>query len=137
MMLSMHGGPGLGTPSGGDGWLSFTVIMAVLAGAVGPYVWLTRCAVRGWTAWRTVAWLAGCSMVGVAMSPVLAGRGDPVAHMAQHLLLGMLAPLGLGCADDAGVAVVRPPVRRLAARILQSPLVHVVGHPVSAVVRQC
>lgn len=94
-MLSMHGGHGLGTSSAGDGRLSFTVAIAVPAGAVGLYVWLTRRAVRGWTAWRTVAWLAGCSVVGVAMSPVLAGRGDPVAHMAQHLLLGMLAPVGL------------------------------------------
>lgn len=56
--------------------------------------------------------------------------------MAQHLLLGMLAPVGLVLAAPVTL-VLRSPgpsVRRLAARILQWPLVHVVGHPVSAAV---
>lgn len=50
---------------------------------------------RGWDHRRTAAWLVGCALLAVAVGPLGQLPDDPRGHMAQHLLLGMLAPLGL------------------------------------------
>lgn len=52
---------------------------------------------RGWPTWRTVSFLAGLGLLAVALLPPLAqvAHTDFRGHMAQHLLIGMYAPLGL------------------------------------------
>jgi putative membrane protein len=134
-MPSLHGGHGVDSAAG-DAWLSFTLVLVLSAGVAGAYLWMTRRTTRGWRSTRTAAWLAGCSVVAVALSPLLAGRHGPVAHMAQHLLLGMVAPLGLVLGAPVTLVLVAstPPVRRRVARVLRSRLVHIAGHPVSAAV---
>jgi putative membrane protein len=135
-MLGLHGGHAAGPLSDGGEWLSFTVGMAVVAGIAGLYVWMTRRLARGWSSWRTLAWLAGSAVVGLAISPLAAGRTGPTAHMAQHLLLGMVAPLGFVLAAPVTLVLAStvPSVRRRIVRILRWRLVRVVGHPVSAAV---
>ncbi|WP_433005442.1 cytochrome c oxidase assembly protein [Kribbella sp. CA-294648] len=134
-MLGLHGGHG-GDSAAGDAWLPFAVVLVLLAGAVGAYLWMTRRTTRGWRSTRTAAWVAGCLVVAVSMSPLLADRADPVAHMAQHLLLGMVAPLGLvlGAPVTLVLASSTPAVRRRVARVLRWRVVHLLGHPVSAAV---
>lgn len=53
--------------------------------------------VRGWRPWRTVSFLTGLLLLALALAPPLAplAHGDFRGHMAQHLLIGMYAPLTL------------------------------------------
>ncbi|MEU4772522.1 cytochrome c oxidase assembly protein [Micromonospora sp. NPDC023644] len=89
---------------------------------------------RGWRRRRTVAWLAGCAVLAVALGPLAGGPGDPRVHMVQHLLLGMVAPLALalGAPVTLLLRVVPPPVGRRVGRFLRAGPVHVLAHPVTA-----
>lgn len=89
-----------------------------------------------WPVARTGAWLLGVLAVVVALGPPLAGlvHDDHRAHMAQHLLLAMYAPLVLVLAAPVELvlaALPRAGARRLAGA-LRSPVVRVVAHPVTA-----
>lgn len=111
-------------------WLAALLAAAVYLGAVrssrhrGP-----------WPAARTASWLAGvlaaASAAHLALSPAGAGF---VAHMAGHLMLGMLAPLLLVLAAP-GILALRSlsvvPARRLSG-LLRSGPVRVLTHPVPA-----
>ncbi|WBQ04491.1 cytochrome c oxidase assembly protein [Kribbella sp. CA-293567] len=127
-MLSLHAGH---DSSNTSHWLPFLLAMPVLAGG---YVWLTRKALRGWDHRRTAAWVAGCALVIVATSPLFADRPGPVAHMAQHLLLGMFAPLALMLAAPIRLLLATSalPTRRVIGRVLRSRPLHFLGHPVTA-----
>jgi putative membrane protein len=89
---------------------------------------------RGWSGWRIAAWLAGCLAVAAAL--LLPGPGDARDHMARHLLLGMLAPLGLVLAAPVTLFLrTAPPTARwVAVRMLRSSAVHLLGHPAVAAV---
>ncbi|WP_017603459.1 cytochrome c oxidase assembly protein [Nocardiopsis alkaliphila] len=78
-----------------------------------------------WPMTRTLAWLGGLLLVGAGLVGPLAERAhhDFVAHMAGHVLLGMLGPLFLVLAAPATLALRVLPVgaaRRL-SRLLTSP----------------
>lgn len=90
---------------------------------------------RGWRRRRTAAWLAGCALLAVALGPPALLPAGPSGHMAQHLLLGMLAPVALvfGAPVTLLLRVARPPVRRAVGRLLRSRPVHLLGHPATAV----
>ncbi|WP_218221032.1 cytochrome c oxidase assembly protein [Nesterenkonia sp. Act20] len=89
-----------------------------------------------WPVWRSLAWITGVLVVITALSPPLSelAHHDHRYHMAQHLLLGMYAPLGLvlgapltlllGCLPRRG--------QRGVTRVLRSTLVHVISHPIAA-----
>ena len=66
-----------------------------------------RPALPPWSPWRTTAWLTGAVTVAVALSPPLMdlAHHDHRAHMAQHLLLGMYAPLALVLAAPVTLAL--------------------------------
>jgi putative membrane protein len=119
-----------GPAHGGHGATAALVLVGVLA--VG-YLLAAARDPRGWRPWRTVAWLAGCAALAVGVSPLLAGH-DPRAHVAQHLLLGMLAPLGLVLAAPVTLLLrISPPVTgRAVVRLLRSRPARVLGHPVTA-----
>ncbi|WP_433652994.1 cytochrome c oxidase assembly protein [Micromonospora zamorensis] len=89
---------------------------------------------RGWDHRRTAAWLLGCALLAVAVGPLAPLPGDPRGHMAQHLLLGMLAPLGLvlGAPVTLLLRVSPPPVRRVVGRLLRARPLHLIAHPVTA-----
>jgi putative membrane protein len=91
---------------------------------------------RSWSPWRTASWFAGAALVALAVSPALAAAGDARSHMVQHLLLGMLAPLGLvlGSPVTLLLGATPPYVGRAVAGALRNRVFHVVGHPVAAAV---
>lgn len=70
-----------------------TAALALVALLAAAYALAASRTPRPWSRWRTAAWLAGCSTVAVAL--LLPESGGPRTHMAQHLLLGMVAPIGL------------------------------------------
>ncbi len=75
--------------------------LALLAGAIPAWLYLhgvtllERRVRRRWSRWRAVSFLAGCSVLALALSPGLdRWAGESLSgHMVQHLLLAMLAPI--------------------------------------------
>ncbi|MGN9909900.1 cytochrome c oxidase assembly protein [Phytohabitans sp. LJ34] len=124
-----HAGAG-GGPSAG--------VLLLLAGLLaGGYLLTVARHRRPWSRWRTGAWLAGCAVVAAAaVAPTPHVNGDPRAHMVQHLLLGMLAPLGLvlGAPVTLLLRAGPSPVRRALVRMLRTTPVRVLAHPVTAAV---
>jgi putative membrane protein len=116
------------------GWLEAAPLLALTALLGAAYVVCAARAPRGWSAWRTASWLAGCGTVAIALSPLVAAAAGPSAHMAQRLLLGMLAPLGLVLAAPMTLVlrVASRRGRRAIAAVLHSRAVRLLGHPVSA-----
>jgi putative membrane protein len=91
-----------------------------------------------WPHARTAAWAAGGLLGAAAVSPPLdlLATTDPRAHMTQHLLLGMYAPLGLvlGTPVTLLLGSASPAGRRRASRVLRSRPVHVLSRPAVAAV---
>ncbi|MEV5211542.1 cytochrome c oxidase assembly protein [Micromonospora sp. NPDC053740] len=89
---------------------------------------------RGWDHRRTASWLVGCALLAVAVGPLTQLPDNPSEHMAQHLLLGMLAPLGLvlGAPVTLLLHVAPPPMRRLVGRLLRARPLHLLAHPFTA-----
>lgn len=91
---------------------------------------------RGWPRYRVVLWLAGLTVVALTLVGPLAERShaDFSAHMATHLLVGMLAPLFLALGAPVTLALRTLPVvpaRRL-SRLLKSGPVRFLAHPITA-----
>ncbi|MEV0157767.1 cytochrome c oxidase assembly protein [Micromonospora sp. NPDC050686] len=84
----------------------------------------------GWSHWRTASFGAGCASL--AAAALLPGH-DLVTHMGQHLLVGMLAPLGLvlGAPGTLALRTVPRRVGRSALRLLRHPLPRALAHPVA------
>ncbi len=99
--------------------------------AVAAYGGLYALGVRrvpGWPAARSGAFAAGLALVAVALAAPLDARLS--AHMAQHLLLGLLAPLCLVTGAPARLALAalpRPQARALARALHALPLRPAVG----------
>ena len=91
---------------------------------------------RGWSKWRTASFLAGTTLLGLALVPQLSPYppGDLRGHMHQHLLIGMYAPLGLVLGAPVTLLLRSIPARRgrLIGRVLRSRLAHLVANPVTA-----
>ncbi|MBM0232522.1 cytochrome c oxidase assembly protein [Micromonospora sp. STR1_7] len=119
-----------GHAADGPGWLPLLPV-ALLAGG---YVLAAVRDSRGWAHRRTAAWLAGCALLAVAVGPLAQLPDDPRGHMAQHLLLGMFAPLGLvlGAPVTLLLRAGPPPVRRMVGRLLRFRPLHLIAHPVTA-----
>lgn len=91
-----------------------------------------------WPARRSLLWTAGvlCAGVAVGLPLTTGGHGSFTMHMATHLLLGMLAPLLLVLSMPVTLALRALPAahgRRL-SRVLRSPVLRVLTHPVVAAV---
>ncbi len=126
--MTHHGGP------------SFAALAPVAVGLAAYLVGVRvgRQRGRGWPTWRTVSFGAGALAVAAAVAPpaMHAAHGDLRVHMVQHVVLGMLAPIGLVLGAPVTVALRALPVssaRRL-ARVLRSAPVRVVSHPAAALV---
>ncbi|MFI1990672.1 cytochrome c oxidase assembly protein [Actinoplanes sp. NPDC020271] len=74
----------VGLPDGG------LVLFGAIVLAIGYDVLAAR--VGGWPWWRTMLFLGGCTLLVAAFLP---GGGGFREHMARHLVIGMVAPLGL------------------------------------------
>lgn len=91
---------------------------------------------RGWSIWRIGSFCVGSGLLAITVSPPLAmwAHHDFRGHMVQHLLLGMLAPLGLVLAAPTTLLLRRLSVssaRRVTA-ILRSRPSRWLTHPVTA-----
>jgi putative membrane protein len=93
---------------------------------------------RHWNSWRTASFGVGTALLFVALTPPLAdlSHHDLRAHMLRHLLVGMLAPLGLVLGAPLTLAFRTLPVQasRSITTILHNRLVRWLIHPVSAFV---
>ncbi len=91
-----------------------------------------------WPAWRAAAWVLGSLTAAAALVPPLAAAGtdDHRAHMVQHLLLGMYAPLGLVVAAPVSLLLGSLPTARArrVTRLLGRRAVRGLTHPMTAAV---
>lgn len=91
---------------------------------------------RIWNVWRTVSFMTGIVLLALAMWPSVVHYAhiDLRYHMIQHLLMGMLAPLGLVLGAPVTLALKTLPARkaRIITAILGSRPFHYLGHPVTA-----
>ncbi|MCK8678706.1 cytochrome c oxidase assembly protein [Streptomyces lichenis] len=90
----------------------------------------------GWRRHRTAAFLTGLGVLGAALLPPVApfAHQDFRGHMLQHLLIGMYAPLllVLGAPVTLLCRTLPPPRARRLVRVLRSPPLRLIGHPVTA-----
>jgi putative membrane protein len=89
-----------------------------------------------WSIWRLGFWLAGSLALGWALSPGIMALAhvDLRWHMVQHLLLGMVAPLGLvlGAPVTLLLRSIGPRPGRWIVRILGSGYLWLITHPLTA-----
>jgi cytochrome c oxidase assembly factor CtaG len=120
-------------------WTFDPVAALACAGAAGAYLAGVRRLARRSTRWRparTIAFLSGIATIVIATQSGL-GRYDTVsfsAHVTQHVMLGIIAPLLLALAAPVTLALqatTRPTQRNL-LRVLRSRPAAVIGHPVTA-----
>ena len=106
-----------------------SALLMLLAAAYLSAVWQAgrRHPARPWPARRTLAFLLGLAAIAVATQSSIGIYDDVLfsAHMVQHLLLIMVAPLLLIFARPATLLlqVARNPLRARVERILRSPVV--------------
>jgi cytochrome c oxidase assembly factor CtaG len=121
-------------------WWSLDPLVSVglLAAAI-AYLWARRRLVADgvpWPARRTAYFLSGIGALALALlSPIEAY--DTVlfsVHVVQHMLLTMAAAplLALGAPITLALRVVRGRTRRRMVRVLHSPPMRVIGHPLVA-----
>lgn len=122
------------------GWSLDPVAAAGVAGAGLAYAFgVRRLAHRGrpWPASRAVAFGCGLASLLVATQSGLARYDHALfsAHAAQHVLLGMAAPLllALGAPVTLALQACRGRARSAARRAAHGPVVAVLTHPVVAV----
>ncbi|WP_130013830.1 cytochrome c oxidase assembly protein [Serinicoccus sediminis] len=130
-------GPTSSVPVGGWEVAEVLVLLALGVALVG-YAVARRAAGtrRAWPARRTLCWSAGvlCAGAGLVGPVATAARTSFTAHMAAHLLVGMLAPLLLVLGAPVTLALRALPVtgaRRL-TRLLRTVPVRVATQPVVA-----
>ena len=113
--------------------------LVALAAVLATYLAAARAqrrAGRRWSTGRAVSFAGGVALLAVAAAPPLAAwaHGDLRGHMVQHVLVGMLAPLGLvlGAPVTLALRTLSVPAARHVVRVLRSPPVRVVSHPAAA-----
>jgi len=127
--------------AGGPGavWSPVSLLSLVLLGLVtlGYLVLAAReSRRRGWSPWRAALLTAGAALLVWALSPGFDALADADfgVHMAQHLLVAMLAPLALVLGAPVTLLLRALPRRRarLLGRVLRSHPMHLLAHPVTA-----
>jgi putative membrane protein len=111
------------------------VLLMALAVAYGAGLRSLHRRGRPWRARRTAAFAGGLLVLGAALLPPLGVQDDRFgAHVAQHMLLGMLGPLLLSLSAPVSLALRRLPraPRTELVRLLHSRFAGVMVHPVTA-----
>ena len=118
--------------------LDFIALVLVAALAAAYLAGTGRLARRGrrWSPARTAAFLSGSAVVVVATQTGIARYDTTLfsAHVVQHVLLGMVAPvlLALGAPVTLLLQAGHPATKALVRRILDSSAAAVVTHPLVA-----
>lgn len=93
---------------------------------------------RGWSRWRTASFLTGAALLAAAFLPPVGSwaEHDFRGHMLQHLLLGMLGPLGLvlGAPVTLLLRSVTSRTGQAIGKILRSGPAHAIANPFTALV---
>jgi putative membrane protein len=129
-----HGGShGAGSAAGA--WLLPVLVAIVLGAGYLTGVVRLRGSGRRWSGGRTASFLLGAGLVGAALSPAV-DAGTAGGHMAQHLLLGMFAPVALVLGAPVTLLLSGLPVsaRRPVAVLLRSWALHALSHVTTAAV---
>jgi putative membrane protein len=117
------------------------VVLPVLALSVTAGIYLLLAAqatrdARGWNPWRTAGFMTGLALLAVALVPDLGETASAGfrGHMAQHLLIAMLAPIGLVLGAPVTLMLRSLPLRqaRAVGRLLRSRPAHLLGNPIAA-----
>lgn len=112
------------------------MLVALVAFLYATAAWRQRVGGRAWSGWRTASFMAGCGILSVSMLPQYLPfpEGDFRQHMFQHIMMGMLAPLGLVMAAPVTLTLKTVPARygRIITTVLQSRLFHLWANPVTA-----
>ena len=91
-----------------------------------------------WMDWNAGSFLIGTGLLLVAFfPPLMASAHESIkAHMLQHLLMGMFAPIFLVLGAPITLALKILPVRRarLVTRCLRSGVLQIFGHPLTALI---
>ncbi|WP_147252338.1 cytochrome c oxidase assembly protein [Blastococcus sp. TF02A-30] len=129
-----HGGSH-GTGSAAAAWLLPVLVAVVLGAWYLTAVFRLRGSGRTWSGGRTASFLLGAVLVGAALSPPV-DAGTVGGHMAQHLLLGMFAPIALVLGAPVTLLLADLPVaaRRPVAVLLRSRVLHALSHVTTAAV---
>ncbi|AWS48778.1 cytochrome c oxidase assembly protein [Streptosporangium sp. 'caverna'] len=113
-------------------------VLAVVLGAYGLLAARRSREAKGWSRWRTASFAAGIALVaGGVTGPVAAfAETDFRGHMLQHLLIGMLAPLGLVLSAPMTLLLRSlPPAKgRRVGALLRSRVMHLPANPWIALV---
>jgi putative membrane protein len=116
--------------------LAFFSVLALLAYWTAAFV--QRSSPKGWHYWRTLSFSSGIFLLLIALLPsvVALAHHDMRGHMAQHLLLGMFAPLGLvlGAPVTLALRSASPQIARGLVTVLRSRWIRFVSHPVTAMI---
>ncbi|MGY1778831.1 cytochrome c oxidase assembly protein [Geodermatophilus sp. SYSU D01036] len=112
-----------------------TAVLALLLAAGAAYVAATWRCRRPWPLSRTAAWLAGLAAAAVGVAGPGTAHTDLHAHMAAHLLVGMVAPLLLVLAAPLTLALraLPPPAARRLSRLLRTAPARWLADPLVAV----
>ncbi|MFF8948531.1 cytochrome c oxidase assembly protein [Streptomyces sp. NPDC014940] len=125
----------------GSSVLAWLLPTLALLAAAGTYLFLAHRAhhrnpALGWSRWRTVGFLSGVLLIGTALLPPVApfAHEDFRGHMAQHMLIGMYAPLALVLAAPVTLLLRTLPAARgrQLTTVLHSPPVRLITHPAVA-----
>lgn len=140
-MDGMHPGQQHGEAADAGGLAATVLTVSLLLAAAVAYLLAVhrvrrRNPAKGWQTWRTVLFVTGLVLLGVALLPPLApaAHSDFRGHMAQHMLIGMYAPLALVLAAPV-ILLLRalPPARaRQVSALLRSRPARAVQHPAVA-----
>lgn len=122
---------------GQDGTAATALPLALVALLAATYLHMARGQTRRrWSRWRTASFLSGCAVLAWAFVPQALpfAPGDLRQHMVQHVLLGMLGPLGLVMGAPITLLLRMLPASggRRVASVLRSSPVRLVAHPATA-----
>lgn len=116
-------------------WLSILILVLVLMAYMAGVAKVKK-AGKSWSSLRTICFISGTGMLLFALSPPLASvaHHDLRGHMAQHLLIGMLAPLGFVLAAPLTLCLRILPAdkaRKITSLLASRPF-HLISHPLTA-----
>ncbi len=118
-------------------WIPFLFLAALLLLYGAGVLHLYR-AGKPWSYWRTAGFCGGIVLLAVAFWPSMMHYAHQhlQGHMIQHLLIGMLAPLGLVLAAPVTLLLrtLKPQNGRKITQLLGSRLFHYLSHPITALV---